>query len=519
MTSIFFGLLFLISAYNICAQETAPDTQTVDVQPVKESDSDADSMVQAMQAAQLEKPTAPLQTPQQKEQVKKDQTEKKINAVDTKPTVPAQVPDKMSVQPAQQQPPQPVKDEVLAPDAQPQPDKKIEEVPALQQQPVDQEKETAPITEPEEPKNEPAPLEEKKKEPEEQKQVTDQEVQPMAKPEVPEPPREREQKDLEKPMPAEVDIEEDTMQEGESEIDTIDLDEGGNWLLKRKALEDTAEAIEKINGSFVKIIDVSTQYKMSRNKVDSELDVLIARLGFGLGDLDQALSNLLEDLEKERQEEGDLSADERDILYKVNEKKQEVQQLRESLQSLFGLEQNLDTVLNTVDTQVKTANNYQVQAWKNFQEIKQVLSDEKAEDLYYRSEGLYQSVEDILSYLDQKLMDYFNEQVSNLRAQMNDVKSRVESLERGGLDLKTKFKRVEEQEAEEKKEEKEVAKPKGKKGWWQTTKNIAWAPFDYLYRGWQYLTSFFVPAKKISPAEPPKSSSAESAVPGEIAST
>jgi hypothetical protein len=302
-----------------------------------------------------------------------------------------------------------------------------------------------------------------------------------------------------------------------SDIDTVDIEEGGNWLLKRKALEDTVDVIEQINGVFNKLLEASTTFKIQRNKIDSEFDAFLSIIGLDLGDADQLLTDLLDALEKERKNLGDLTADERAAIVSINEKKNDIKQLQADLKALISLDDEIDKVLMTVDNQIKTANNYQGEAWKNFQAIKKVLSDEKAEDLYYRTEGLFKSMQDIYAYLTGILTDYFNSQMQMMRNQMNKVKSIMQSLQQKGIDLKQQVDKFEQEDEERQKEmhlqEQEEALKKAleeakrkETTWTQSIMHMISYPFEQVKLLWHYLYStisewFSVSPKKAQVAE------------------
>ncbi|MGE0206564.1 MAG: hypothetical protein AB7R69_01820 [Candidatus Babeliales bacterium] len=296
-------------------------------------------------------------------------------------------------------------------------------------------------------------------------------------------------------------------------IDTVDIEEGGNWLLKRKALEDTADTIEKIVNTFGKIVEASTTYKIRRNKIDNDYDLYIATMGFNLGDLDQLLTDVSEELERERQKDVALTADERAAMATVREKQNEIKQLQAELKALADLDQEIDKVIDTVDTQIKTASNYQNQAWKYFQEIRKVLSDERAEDLYYRTVSLQKSMEDIYAYITGTLSVYFTNQIETLRGHMDSIKSKVESLQKMGIDLQKKLKQFEQEDEEqrmqqEKQEQdeavqkavKEAAGKRNKSNWLNRLRTIVIWPFvqvkNFVVGAFDYVASFFRSPKK-----------------------
>lgn len=280
--------------------------------------------------------------------------------------------------------------------------------------------------------------------------------------------------------------------EEESTIDTIDLEEGGNWLLKRKALEKTVDIIESINILFTKILEKSTDYKVQRNNMDNDLERFMRDMGFELGDINQVFTILQEDLEKEREAQGDLSAGERDMEATLDEKKKQVTTLQEDLSKLLNFDNELDTIIDTIDKQIKVCNTYQGQAWRNFQTIKKILSDEKAQELAYKTDILYQNMQDVERYLNDKLYQYFKEQQSEIQNLMTTVKREVEELKEKGIDLRKMFAQLQEEDKEKEEErEKEAQEEKVQKEeqavqqpigttWYNQVFNVLTWPFDVI---------------------------------------
>jgi hypothetical protein len=306
-------------------------------------------------------------------------------------------------------------------------------------------------------------------------------------------------------------------------LDTIDIEEGGNWLLKRKALEDTADTIEKIVNDFSKILEASTTFKIKRNKLDNDYDLYIATVGFNLGDLDQILTNLMEELAKEEKKEGELSADERAVAATIKEKKNDIKQLQEDLKALAALDEEIDKVVDTVDSQIKTANNYQNQAWKNFQQIKKVLSDEKAEELYYRTVSLQKSMQEIYTYLTTTLSSYFATQIDTMRSKMGAIKNQIGTLQTKGIDLQKEIEKLEEEDQKQDKErlqeEHEEALKKAaqetqtklqESSWWHSIKNAIYWPFVQVANLWNYTVNSILslfkgkPVEKLQPEKSPE---------------
>ena len=163
-------------------------------------------------------------------------------------------------------------------------------------------------------------------------------------------------------------------------IDTVDL-EGGNWLLKRQALEKTLDLAEGINEVFSIILKTRMNFVTQRNQADKKFDQFIGQIGFELGELTELVNSLIEDLEDERTEQGALTVEEREALDQLEKKLNTLKQMQEDIKALSDLDNAIDDVLIQVEKEIDRASAYQKKGWANVLEIKKVLSDEKAEEL------------------------------------------------------------------------------------------------------------------------------------------
>lgn len=277
-------------------------------------------------------------------------------------------------------------------------------------------------------------------------------------------------------------------------IDTLEQ-EGGNWLLKRQALEKTVNIIEEINTYFTRILEIRIDYLMKRNKVDREFDLFMNKIGFDLGDLHNTLQAMESSLEKQRKEMGDLTESERTTLQDLEEKIKEIQHIKETLVTIADLDASLDDVIMQVEKEISTSNIYQSEAWKNFQMIKKILSDEKAEELYLTTQGLLKNMQQIEVYLKGKLLEYFNGIVGRLQQEMSTLESTFETLKERGINIEEELKKLlSGQEQHEETPKPEEVHPEAKKekpapqGWLGYIASLLWSPFHALFN---YITSWF----------------------------
>jgi len=299
-------------------------------------------------------------------------------------------------------------------------------------------------------------------------------------------------------------------------IDTLEQD-GGNWLLKRQALEKTIDAIEKIKDVFTKTLETRVDYLVKRNKTDRSFDTFANAIGFELGDLNQLLATLVKQLKAERVTEGDLSEEERTVLQEVEDKIVELKSLKSTIKSITEMDASLDETLMQLEKEITTSNSYQTRAWRNFQTIKKVLSDEKAEELYLQTESLLKNMQEILKYLNGDLLHYFDGLIDTLKQNMSDTQEKIKALETKGVNLQDevkkikkaeklarKGKRLKKEDAQKTEQEKsaDVKAPakvvKKEEGWFDYVAVIWRYPLSLIASLWDYGTSFFV-TKKVVP--------------------
>lgn len=297
-------------------------------------------------------------------------------------------------------------------------------------------------------------------------------------------------------------------------IDTLEQ-EGGNWLLKRQALEKTIDVIEKIKDVFTKILETRVDYLVKRNKTDRAFDTFANSIGFELGDLNQLLARLVKQLKSERVKDGDLTEEERAVLQEIEDKIAQLKSLKKTVNEITEMDASLDEALMQLEKEITTSNSYQTRAWRNFQTIKKVLSDEKAEELYLQTESLLKNMQEILKYLNGDLLNYFDSLISTLKKNMSDTQEKIQSLAAKGINLQDEVKKIKKAEKlarkskqqknseEQKKQEKsvEVKTPqkviKKEEGWFDYIAVVWRYPLAIVGSIWDYGMSFFVTKKPV----------------------
>lgn len=271
-------------------------------------------------------------------------------------------------------------------------------------------------------------------------------------------------------------------------VDTIDVETGGNWLKKRVIWENAQNTYEKITGIMQRIVDARMEFFAKRSSSDKELNLFYSEIGFAQGELDEVLDVLLETIEKERDGQGKLSDQERVLRARLIEKKEELEQLKSDVKSISELDAAMDNALTQLLQQINNALGYEKQAWQKFKDIGQELDDKKAQMYYAHMEAALKNIDAILGYVTGPYAQYFTTILQKVHEYMASVKSRLDILKQGGIELK---KKLEEVRAQEKKEEEKQAPAKKTAGFWAGFVSALLYPIMLLKRLWAWLFSLF----------------------------
>lgn len=321
----------------------------------------------------------------------------------------------------------------------------------------------------------------------EPKEVVEEEVLKAEEAEIPEEeePKEEPQKELREPE-AVVKEEAITIEEGKAEekpveplekeeeqkekvvseepgIDTIDVDEpSGNWLIKRIWWEKAEEKYEKIKNSVDQILEARMAFFSQRTEMDRMLfDPFYRSIGFSQGELTEIIAYLMNEMNKEQEQEGSLRAEERDLVETLLSEKKALEQLQLDVQSISKIDSALDDSLTTLLSQINQARVYEKQAWQQLKAIAKELSDKRARELYYSMDTLWKNVQDVHNYIKNAYSAHFRQLVHSAQEHVNKIDAVLHELKEKGIGLKQQAQLLEElrQEREEEQEQKVPVKP------------------------------------------------------------
>lgn len=280
-------------------------------------------------------------------------------------------------------------------------------------------------------------------------------------------------------------IPEDTSDPEPTGIDTVSLENPqGNWLFKRIWWERAEERYEKIRLLVDNVWQFRTQFFIKRNNLDrTVLDPFYINIGIDQGELQVRLAEINEFLEKQREQQGDLSEEER-ILYETYVTDEEtLKQLKLDVESISKLDNAIDDALIRLMDQINRVRQYEAQAWDNFKEIAHILNDTRARELYYMIEGAARNIKNISVYLEQEFFTHFDKLVADATKHVARVQNQIEALKEKGISFQRQAELLEQkaqQVEDDEDDEDENVKPKPKLGWFAWIGSLFSSAFDYI---------------------------------------
>ena len=251
-------------------------------------------------------------------------------------------------------------------------------------------------------------------------------------------------------------------------IDTVSLENPqGNWLHKRIWWDRAQDRYEKIRQAVDTIWTFRNKFFVARNELDRNvLDPFYINNGIDRGELQANLTEIVDFIDKKREEHGELSEEEMQIYETYQTEEEALKQLKSDVDAITNLDHAIDDALGKLMDQINRVRNYEAQAWTNFKEIAHILNDVKARELYYMIEGAARNIKNINVYLEQDFFRHFNQLIADTAKHVARVQSQVEALKEKGISFKKQADLVEQkqQQAAEEEEEEEAA-PKPKLGW------------------------------------------------------
>lgn len=280
-------------------------------------------------------------------------------------------------------------------------------------------------------------------------------------------------------------------------LDTVDLQNPqGNWLFKRYWWDNAQAKYQKIRNDIQKIDDMQLRFLAKRTELDKKiLDPFYAEIGISQSDLQRSMQSLMSQLEQEREKQGMLSEEERELMDTVAKDRERLQRLEKDIAAVGALRDDADRAIDRFMAQKNRVINLDKDAWSYVKEIGRIVNDQEASGLYYKVDSIRKTVKDVNTHVEKDITRFFDQLFSNAREQIERIKSTLNALKEQGIDLKGRVQSVQEQDLV--KEVAGVEEDKEKKASTQTQKTGLFGSGSRLFQAaidvalWQFLQSIW----------------------------
>lgn len=242
------------------------------------------------------------------------------------------------------------------------------------------------------------------------------------------------------------------------DLDTLNINAGGNWFAKRIWYEKAEQLFDAVRQTVNKVVDFRVHFSNEVNAVGQKIDAFYESVSYDKGQIDEMLKDLLGDLTQQQQERGDLSADERELQQKVKKEQAVLDQIGKNIKTIGDIDSKIDETLMTAFKVIDKCRSFEEKSWVNFKAIGKTLDDKKARNMYYEIDNYKKNIEQLLKYLDSTLFTYLQKTlVTKVDGNISKIKSSMSSLKSKGVDLDKLMQKYQQQDVQVEKQRQEEA--------------------------------------------------------------
>lgn len=273
------------------------------------------------------------------------------------------------------------------------------------------------------------------------------------------------------------------------ELEDLDSEDEGNWLLKRVWWEQGQDLFEKIMVINNQITKNQVSIMNLREKELKQVDELFRSLGLEQDKLKSQIEYVFNLIDNAKNEDlvDEFSALEQELYEKVEKYEEDYKSLKQSLDDLADNDDLLVKSINQINKLVEECRNYEKQSWQNLKEIGQILNDEKAKDLFYKIQSNYENVEALLNYINTELEPFIKNSISTIKNNSQSISDMLNDLESKEASLDQVIQ--EHKEAWEAKEKAKQLQEKKKKEMLAKKKRLA--NRTWYQKVWDWIKSWF----------------------------
>ena len=219
-------------------------------------------------------------------------------------------------------------------------------------------------------------------------------------------------------------------------LDTTQVDGGGNWLNKRLWYERAQNVFDEILVQVNSMTDLRIQFSNEANAAGHKIDTFFSEVEFTKEELDSKFKEILASLDTEQRIIGDLSPEERTLQTTIKQEIKEVEQIGKNIKSIGQVDNKIDETMMQAFKTIDEAKDYQTKAWDTFKSIGKELDDKKARNLYYQMNNYKQNIDQKITYLKNSLLPYLhNVLVAKIDTNIAKINQSMAELKTKGVDL------------------------------------------------------------------------------------
>lgn len=220
------------------------------------------------------------------------------------------------------------------------------------------------------------------------------------------------------------------------DLDTTEIDGGGNWLNKRIWYEKSQAVFDDIRRVVGSVNDLRIQFSNEVNAVGQKIEMFFETVGFTGGELRGKFQEYLAQIEDSQKIIGELSAEERDLQNSVKQELATVDQIERDMKSIGEVDDKIEQTLMQAFKLIDECREYETRAWESFKAIGKELDDKKARNFYYQMSNGKQNIEQKYSYLQSTLLPYLhNVLVAKIETNISKINQALATLKSKGLDF------------------------------------------------------------------------------------
>lgn len=219
-------------------------------------------------------------------------------------------------------------------------------------------------------------------------------------------------------------------------LDTTEVDGGGNWLNKRIWYERAQTVFDEIRVMVNTIGDLRIQFSNEVNTVGQKIDSFFETVDFTKSQLDDKFKEILVALDTEQKIVGDLSEEERTLQTTIKQELLVIDQIGRDIKSIGEVDNKIDQTLMQAFKTIDECREYETKAWDTFKSIGKELDDKKARNFYYQMNNYKQNIDQKSSYLKSTLLPYLhNVLVAKIETNISKINEAINQLKTKGVDL------------------------------------------------------------------------------------